>query len=80
MLESIQGSRPQTGPMPLNIEEIDLVSGAVNWGEFWGGAVTLAGTAIAIAAAPETAGTSLLLLGAVAGGASAGIQFGLATQ
>lgn len=62
----------------LTDEEIAFVAAGVEWGHFWTGTATLAGTVAAIAMAPATAGTSLLLLGAVAGGASAGISFGLA--
>lgn len=62
----------------LTAEEINFVAAGVDWGHFWTGTATLALTVGAIATAPATAGTSLLLLGAVAGGASAGISLGLA--
>lgn len=62
----------------LTDDEIAMVAAGVQWGHFWTGAATLSVTVAAIALAPATAGTSLLVVGAVAGGASAGISFGLA--
>lgn len=60
----------------LTVTEIDLIAGGIDWQEVGEGLVALGATALAIAAAPETAGTSLLLIGAVAGGTGSGIMVG----
>lgn len=62
--------------LELDLVEIDLISGGVDWHEVGEGLIAFGATALAIAAAPETAGASLLLIGAVAGGAGSGVLVG----
>lgn len=60
----------------LSAAEIDMVGGGVNWEEVGTGFLGLGATLLAVAAAPETAGASLVLLGAAAGGFGSGILVG----
>jgi hypothetical protein len=53
--------------------EIDEICGGVNWGEIAGGGAVIITTGLAIMAAPATAGTSLLVAGAVLGAASGAV-------
>ena len=57
----------------LNDDEVDHVSGAINYGDLAAGGIGLGLTIAGILAAPATAGTSLLVVGAVAGGLGSGI-------
>ena len=51
---------------PLSNDEINVVSGAVNWEVVGGGLLGVSGAALALAAAPETGGASLVAWAAMA--------------